>query len=291
MRLAHLILAHKNPGQVERLIRALEHEQFDFYIHLDAQADLAGFARLQALPRVRFVQPRHLVRWGSYSIVEATLQGMREILGSGISYDFINLLSGQDYPIQPADAIYRFFASQPGRSFFSVEAQGSAWWQHAISRVEQYHTVYYKFRLQYALERLLNRLLPRRRFPLSYQLYGGPYGTWWTMDRACATYLVRFMDEHAHVRRFSRFTWGSDEFLLSTILMNSPLRHNVVNDSYRYIDWSGGGASPKLLTLADFPALQASDRLFARKFDVAHDAAILDMIDQQLLHLKPASSC
>jgi len=283
MRLAHLILAHKNSEQVARLIQALAHEQFDFYIHLDAKADFREFEHLAALPRVTFIQQRYLVRWGSYSIVEATVQGVREILASGISYDFINLLSGQDYPIKPANTIYRFFAQNPGRSFFAYEAQGSEWWQHAVKRVEQYHTVYYQFRLQYVLQNLLNKLLPKRQFPLPYALYGGAYGTWWTMSKECAEYLVAFLDQDPKLQRFSRFTWGADEFLITTILMNSPLKDTIVNDSYRYIDWSGGGANPKLLTVADAPALSSSDRLFARKFDTDQDVKILNIIDCSLI--------
>ena len=289
MRLAHLILAHKNSGQVARLIQALAHEQFDFYIHLDAKANYREFEHLAALPRVTFIRQRHLVRWGSYSIVEATVQGVREILASGIAYAFINLLSGQDYPIKPADTIYRFFAENSGRSFFAYEAQGSEWWQHATRRVEQYHTVYYQFRFQYVLESLLNKLLPKRRFPLSYALYGGTYGTWWTMSRECAQYLVDFLDQNPKVRRFSRCTWGADEFLITTILLNSPLKDTIVNDGYRYIDWSGGGANPKLLTMADAPALLNSDRLFARKFDTEQDANILDTIDEAMLKQKVKS--
>ena len=286
MRLAHLILVHKNSEQVARLIQALAHEQFDFYIHLDAKADFHEFEHLADLPRVMFIRQRHLVRWGSYSIVEATMQGVREILASGIAYDFINLLSGQDYPIKPAETIYRFFAQNAGRSFFAYEAQGSEWWQHATNRIEQYHTVYYQFRFQYVLESLLNTLLPKRRFPLPYVLYGGTYGTWWTMSNKCAHYLVDFLDQQPRLLRFSRFTWGSDEFLISTILLNSPLKDTIVNDSYRYIDWSGGGSNPKLLTVVDAPALSNSDRLFARKFDIDRDAAILDIIDRTLLERK-----
>jgi len=283
MRLAHLILAHKNSDQVARLIRALMHEQVDFYIHLDAKADFREFEHLTTLPRVTFIRQRHLVRWGSYSIVEATVQGVREILASGISYEFINLLSGQDYPIKPADSIYRFFAQHPGRSFFAYEAQDSEWWRHAIKRIEQYHMVYYQFRFQYALQWLLNKLLPKRRFPLPYALYGSAYGTWWTMSQECAEYLVAFLDKNPRLQRFSRFTWGADEFLIPTILMNSPLKDTLVNDNYRYIDWSGGGANPKVLTVADAPALSSSDRLFARKFDTDQDAGILDIIDRSML--------
>jgi hypothetical protein len=35
MKIAHLILAHKAPAQLERLMRALSHPQADIFIHLD----------------------------------------------------------------------------------------------------------------------------------------------------------------------------------------------------------------------------------------------------------------
>lgn len=288
MRIAHLLMVHKNADQVKRLIRALAHEHADCYIHLDAKADMREYAQLAALPGVTFIQKRHGVRWASYSFVEAIIQGVREILASGTAYDFINLLSGQDYPIQPAEAIHQFYAKHVGRSFLSYEPQGSAWWQHAGQRIERYHSIYFDFKFQYKLQSLANQLLPKRRFPFQYTLYGGPYGSWWTMAPDCAAYLVDFLDRHPALRRFSYFTWGADEFLFSTILLNSPLKDNIINDNHRYIDWSGGGANPKVLTVADAQALLGSGKLFARKFDTTQDAEILDLIDQSLSHSVPS---
>ncbi|MCC3155135.1 beta-1,6-N-acetylglucosaminyltransferase [Hymenobacter sp. BT770] len=283
MRIAHLITVHKNPAQVERLLRALAHEDFDFYLHLDKKVDAQEFAYLAKLPRVQFTRTRISVRWASYRFTEALLECTREILASGEPYDFINLLSGQDYPIKPVAAIHQFFAQHLNSSFLSFEHQDSRWWGHAISRVEQYHSTYYRFKGQYRLQFLLNKLLPKRKFPLPYPLYGGPDGSWWTLGADCARYLVEFMDAHPELRRFSRFTWGSDEFLPATILLNSPLKNQIVNDNYRYIDWSAGGATPKVLTLDDAPKLAHSHKLFARKFDAVQNPEILEVVDRVLL--------
>ncbi|SFQ51908.1 beta-1,6-N-acetylglucosaminyltransferase [Hymenobacter arizonensis] len=281
MRIAHLIMVHKNPDQVERLLKALAHEQFDFFIHLDAKIDPKDYAHLSALPRVHFIQKRQFVRWAAYSFVEAICQSIKEIQASG-TYEFINLLSGQDYPIKPAESIYQFFNQHVGCTFLSFEPRESDWWRHAITRVERYHSVYFDFKFQYKLQALANRLLPKRKFPLPYTLYGGPYGSWWTLSADSAKYLVDFIDSHAELRRFSLFTWGSDEFLVSTILMNSPLKDRIINDNYRYIDWSKGGANPKILTVNDASLLAHTYKLFARKFDTTQDAEILDVIDQSM---------
>lgn len=280
MRVAHIIVAHQNPGQVRRLVEALAHEQADVYIHLNKLVAMPDYAHLAALPRVRFVRKRRVVYWASYRFTEAILQSIREVLATGIAYDFINVLSGQDYPIKPTEIIHDFLAGQVGRSFLAYEPEGSAWWAHALARVEQYHTTNFRFRGQYWLQDIINKLLPKRRFPLPYTLYGGPNAAWWTMSSRCAAYLLAFLDEHPEVGNFSRFTWACDEFLIPTILLNSPLRDSITNDNYRYIDWSAGGAHPKLLTLADAARLRQAPQLFARKFDLAQDAAILDLLDQ-----------
>jgi hypothetical protein len=267
---------------VHRLIKALAHEHFDFYIHLDKRADMQEFAQLAGLPHVYFIQKRRWARWATYRFTEATLQGIREILATGTKYDFINLLSDQDYPVKSATSIHDFFAHYEGCSFLSFEPPGSKWWDQAKARVEQYHLNSFEFKCQYKLQNLLNSLLPKRQFPLPYTLYGGPCGTWWTITTDCAAYLVQFMDSHAALRRFSLFTWGSDEFLLTTILMNSPFKDRIVNNNYRYIDWSGGGLTPKTLTVEDADKLTHTHKLFARIFDANRDPEILNVIDQSL---------
>ena len=82
------------------------------------------------------------------------------------------------------------------------------------------------------------------------------------------------------MRRFVKYTWAPDEYLIPTLVMNSPLRETVVADNYRYIDWSQGGSNPKILTVQDFEGLTKSDKLIARKFDIKIDTRILDMLDE-----------
>ena len=81
------------------------------------------------------------------------------------------------------------------------------------------------------------------------------------------------------------FHWGPDEFLIPTIVMNSPFRDSIINDNFYYIDWSRGGSNPKTLTAEDFDKLMSSDKLMARKFDTQTDAKILDLLDHHQLKL------
>ncbi|QCR22499.1 beta-1,6-N-acetylglucosaminyltransferase [Pontibacter sp. SGAir0037] len=285
MRVAHLIMAHKEPAQVERLVKALLHDDADIYIHISTNSAIEPFEYLKLIDHVRLIQNRLDVRWGSYKFTKAIIESTREILQTGIAYDFINLISGQDYPIKPVDKIHKFLEAHIGRSFIYDEPEGSDWWSHAITRVEKYHTTNFEFKGQYRIQAFINWLLPKRKFPLPMELYGGSNSTWWTISIESAEYLVQFFDNHPELRRFAYFSWGSDEFLVATILMNSPYRDKMICHNYRYIDWSDGGAHPVILTTKDLAGIKASDCLFARKFDVQQDATILDRIDKEVLGL------
>ena len=96
MKLAHLILAHNNPLQLERLVKRISHKDADVYIHLDSKTDIAQFAHLGDLPNTFFTKKRIKVMLGEYSTLECALIGMEEILETGTTYSHVNLLSGND---------------------------------------------------------------------------------------------------------------------------------------------------------------------------------------------------
>lgn len=281
MKIAHLILAHKNPQQLARLLDALAHPDVHCYVHLDQKTDAAPFAYLRHRPGVFFTRTRLSVAWGGYSLTRVVLDCLGELLAHPARYECLNVLSAQDYPLQPAAHTQAFLEAHQGRSFMECESAGSVWWQANQQRVTRYYLTDFQFAGRYAVQRVLNAVLPARRFPLAGTLHGGPMGGWYTLSRAAAEFVVSFVAGHPRLRRFARLTWGSDEFLVPTILLNSPLASTIVaTDNLRYIDWSGGGASPKTFTRADWPALQASPKLWARKFDLDVDSTPLDLLDQ-----------
>jgi len=112
MRIAHIIMVHKSPDQLLRLINRLQHPNFDFYIHLDQKVDIEDFEGLRGLQQVYFVQNRVKCNWGGWSFTRAILGSMKEVLETNIKYDFLNLISGQDYPIYTSDEIYKFFSKK-----------------------------------------------------------------------------------------------------------------------------------------------------------------------------------
>jgi Core-2/I-Branching enzyme len=277
MKLAHIILTHANPMQVQRLVARLQHEDSDFFIHVDQKTDIAPFKAAITSPNVHFVENRQKVLWAGYSIVEATLAAFREIMACGKRYDYINLLSGQDYPIGSTARLHHYLAARPGCAFMhflSVEHE----WQEAIPRVTRYHMVNFQFKGRYVVEKVINAVLPTRKMPNALVAVGR--SQWFTLAPEFAQYILDFLDANPNVVRFFKWSWAPDEMIFQTVLFNSPLREKMVNDNLLYVDWSEKKASPKLLTIKDAIDITSSEKLFARKFDNRVDAEILDYLDK-----------
>jgi hypothetical protein len=286
MKIAHLILCHANPAQLQRLILRLVHPDAAFYIHMDLKADITPFLLLKEIPNVYFVRMREKVYWGGYSIVQATINGFAEIVASGIAYDYINLLSGQDYPLVPVADIHSFLGSSTRKAYMHTLSVLNEW-HEAIPRVTQYHLANMDFAGKYRTEQLLNKILPRRSMPFDMEAVGR--SQWFTIPLDCAAYIVAFLKQNPKVARFFKLTWAPDEIIFQTILHNSHFKNQMVNDNLRYIDWSAGGASPKLLTMEDKNKLMTSGKFFARKFS-AENSAILDYIDTAIAHQENAKA-
>lgn len=282
MRVAHIIIAHKNPLQLERLVRKMQHENFDFYIHIDKKVDMGEFLYLEQIPGVYFINERVVCNWGGHSTLKAMLNSLKEVLKKNTDYGFYNLLSAQDYPLKRNEELYRFLKEHQQNSFVFYEPEEeSDWWQMAKHRYEQYHLTDFNFFGKYFMQGVMNKILPLRKFPMSLKLYGGRKASWWTLNHECASYLSGFFDQKSKLDQFLKFCWGTDEFVIPTILLNSPLKDQIINDNLRYIYFPEGKANPRILELEDMSLMVNSNMFFARKFDMPMSAAVLDKIDEQ----------
>lgn len=283
MRIAHLIMAYKNPEQLERLIKRLDYCQFDIFIHLDKKIDARAFKYMANFNRVFFINNRIVCNWGGFSFVRAITNSIREILSNNEDYEYINLISAQDYPIKTNDYIYNYIKKNQGLSFLSYdESSKSDWWKHAVTRYELYHFTDINIKGRYLVQGILNRYMPKRRFPVDWVLYGSAVSSWWTITTDCAQYIVDYLDNNPKLMNFMKFTWAADEFLYASIIMNSPFRDKTINNNLRYIEWEEGKSNPRIFNLNDFKSLKRSEHLFARKFDTLIDISILDELDEYL---------
>lgn len=281
MRTAHLIITYTEPKQTERMILKMTHPDFDFFIHVDKKIDIKPYLYLGELQNVYFIQNRIDVRWAGFNTVKALFNGIREICHTGNNYNFINVLSGQDYPLKSANQLSSFFKKNTGKEFIAYRDILNDW-TSAQSRYKKFHLTNFRFNGQalfgqHSLERLINFLFKSRNIPYKYHPYGE--SMFWMLSPETALYVANKVENDKKLKCFFYYTWASDEFLFQTIIMNSEYKHKVINNNYRYIDWSEQKANPKILNVNDFEKLKYSSKLFARKFDVSEDEVILNMID------------
>lgn len=276
MRVAHLIITYTNPLQTERMIRSMRHPDFDFYIHVDKKVDITSHLYLANLPQVYLISNRTDVIWAGYNTIKATIRSVEEILASDKKYDYIHLMSGQDYPIKTADYIHNFFVEHNGHEFLEFEHFDN--WTEAYPRIRKYHLTNFRFPGRYQFQWLMNKLLPSRISPVQMEYFGS--SMFWALTPHCLRYVIDFLKNNQRLQRFMHFTWGADEFLFQTLVLNSSFKANVLNNNLLFLDRDKGAAHPNIITTTHFPALIQSDKLFARKFDQAKDASIMDMLDE-----------
>jgi hypothetical protein len=277
MKIAHLILTHKNPVQLERLLNALRHECFDFYIHVDKKVDIQPFLYLSQQPNVFFIKKRTRVAWGDFGTIQATINGFREILPLH-RHDYINVISGQDFPVRSAGFIHQYIADRKGQEFITCQSMDDPGW-NVGPRVRNYHLINWRLPGKFRLEKLVNKLLPARKFPLDYELVGR--ANWFTLSAAAAQYGLDFLQQHPAVTRYFKYCWGADEFIFSTILYNSPGFMASIVDNLVYVDWSGPKSGhPRILDSQDLEKLRATDKLFARKLDMASQPELFRLLEE-----------
>jgi hypothetical protein len=278
MKIAHLILTYTDPLQTERMIRHMYHPEFDFYIHVDKKFDASSHHFLTKIPGVYLIQNTTDVIWGGYDTVKAILRSSEEILASGRKYDYIHLMSGQDYPIKNAHAIHNFFLQQAGKQFLRYE-HFNEWDGEGYERIRKYHLTNFHFPGKYIVQNLLNKFLPERKLP-KMEFYG--YSMFWALTPDCIKYVIDFLNTNHSFRRFMKISWGSDEFIFQTIILNSPFSKQVVNNNLLYYERPYRSPHPNILTYKEFDNVVQSNQLFARKLSLAKDAILFDMLDEYI---------
>ena len=108
MKHAVLVGAHGDFRILKLTMRILDHENIDFFIHVDAKSQLSEneFVGICAKSRVIII-PRIKVYWGDYSQIQMEMNLLKASVDSG--YDYYHLISGADLPIKTASEFLEFF--------------------------------------------------------------------------------------------------------------------------------------------------------------------------------------
>ncbi len=281
---AFLIIAHDQFELLKILIKMLDDERNDIFIHIDSKVkdfDFNEFLKLPQFSRIYFTD-RISVTWGDFSQVKAELILLSKAVeneNDENSYSYFHLLSGADLPIKTNDEIHKFFDENAGKEFihFSSNEPSSS----AQSRIRYYHifrkkrNLFYKILAQIALK--VQKALGVNRLKKNHLIV--QKGTnWFSITHDFANYVVSKRNE---IEKIFRYSYCCDEVFLQTMLVNSDFKNSLYmpdcnNDQLacaRYIDWDRG--NPYILRTVDFEDLISSPAMFARKFSMETDKEIV----------------
>jgi hypothetical protein len=264
---AYLVLSYTHPELVRRLVARLRPGGVVAVHHDDRRCALGEVDGALRVP------PRP-IEWGHGSQLEAVLRAVAWVR-SQLDFEWLTLLSGQDYPLRPVAHIAEDLAAARGRV--------DAFLQHAPVGASGEFALRYRHRWRPAGARraaVAARLgLPVRRLP-SGTFVGLPsrvdgplwHGSdWFTLSRGAVDVLLAADADHF------LHTIVPTEGFAHTVLARAGLR--LADDNRRFAAFTPGSANPRVIGLEDLDAAFASGGDFARKFE---DVAVLDELDRRV---------
>ncbi len=284
---AYLIMAHNQFEILEKIIKLLDDEKNDFYIHIDKKVKHFNFNKVKDLAtksNIFFVK-RIDVKWGHFSQIECEILLLKSAIER--NYSYYHLISGVDMPIKSKERIYDFFEKNIGKEFIHFENKEKI--ENNINRYSIYQFFPYYKRSKFhpilgpfvRFTRKIQKVLKMNRVK-NEKLIFKKGAQWFSITNDLANYIL---SKENWIRKIFKFSYCCDEIFLQTLVFNSKFKKNVYNQKLennhidsikRYIDWERGG--PYIFREKDFDDLIKSEALFARKFDINIDKKIVNKI-------------
>ncbi len=301
----YLILAHKNPQQLARMIKTLDDGNSKFFIHLDAKTPIEPFTAQLEDEHIVFIPERERCVWGDFSIVLATIHLM-EAAAKAQSKGFFILMSGQDYPIKPIGELDAFLEENAQCDFIDYLPLEQKWKPKMVKdKLAHYHilhsetrgdsncyapfsrsslfqkgrTLWHLLKGRLSLENFKKlRQLPRRESPFAQQYAGSQF---WAFSENTFYDVLTYIQKHREeLELYYQYTSSPDEVYFHSILLNlkEEGRKIILKNQLTYVNYF---RKNNVFLTEDFEKLtSAEEQFFARKFDMEIDAIILDRLDK-----------
>ncbi|WP_416409487.1 beta-1,6-N-acetylglucosaminyltransferase [Agrobacterium rosae] len=273
--IGYLILVHRFPEQFKRLFKAIYDPANSYVVHVDKNSGFALDAEIRDFLRPYTnaeVMEGRAALWGGYSLVDAELRGMEHLLAMDRNWSHFINLSGQDFPLKTQGQIKAYLRKKPNCEYIKAQDQQKCR-PDTMRRIGEF-----------VIEKgdRIEQTSTMRAFLADVTPYIG--NQWMITSRK----FCSFVCNDARVERYKDFyrnTFIADEGFFQTVMMNTSVHGEVINDDLRMIDWVPDGdikLRPRTYLRQDAAALKESPNLFARKFDQSVDYDILTILERHL---------
>lgn len=267
MKHAWLIIAHNEFGILQRLVSLLDDARCDFFIHFDRK--VSQIPEIQAESGRLFVlEHRVNVRWGTFSQIETELALLAAAAGQG-NYDYCHIISGTTLPLRSFDELDAYFVQAGGKAVMTGLCQDEPYQE--MLKIHRYNLFMKDYASPSGLRRKGSQFLwkasvaAQRVLGIRTNREGAFYkaSNWLSLPEEAVRYLLA---RRPLIEKKYRYSFCGDEFFVPSELMESPdWRQRIVNDE-KYLKHDIGRANAGVFHLSDYPDLQRTAYLFARKF-------------------------
>lgn len=286
---AYLIMAHNQFELLEKLVRCLDSDRADIFIHLDKKASYDQNRLMNHIKESSlFFTERIQVTWGGYSQIAVELLLLEKATSVG-KYDYYHLITGVDFPLKSQKEILSFFDQHSDLEFISCTECS----EKDLKRVKKFY-----FFQDLLGEKVTGRIARKITVFVQKLMHiqrsnsvksWGIGSAYFDITDDFARYIV---NNKSVIRGKFKFTRCADEMFLQTMFLNSPFaktkclyksedeKHKYIQKKYldvvRAIDWTRG--NPFVYGIEDLDMLLNSKCLFARKFDYSKSPEIVNKL-------------
>lgn len=282
---AYLIMAHNQFDLLCKLIRELDYELNDIYIHIDKKAGEIDEEKFRTCVKKSklFFTDRISVTWGGESQIECEMLLFR--MAASRKYQYYHILSGVDFPIKTQKEIHEFFDANDGKEFIEYWNRNQ---NEYLYRIKYYYFLQEKIgtytydaktlmlRIKSKLSLFKQRLMGVDRLKgIKSEIKIGP--NWVSITDQMVRYLL---EKEPVIDKMFKQGIAADELFVQTLCWNSEFKANIFQGGpSRLIDWTRG--KPYVWAEEDFDEIKNSKCLFVRK--ISNKNHLADMISEQLL--------
>ncbi len=267
MTLGVVMLCHTALERAAQLARHWAEHGCPVVLHVDARTPEAQVDRLHAalkdLPDIRFI-PRLPCEWGTFGMVQATLDASTRMLADFPQVTHVLLASGSCLPIKPVRALQDHLAAHPTTDFIESVTTADVGWTIGGLNEERF-TLRFPFnwkrqrRLFDGYVNLQRALGFRRELPQGLTPHLG--SQWWCLTRPTLQAILTHPDR-PRLDRYFRRVWIPDESYFQSLVRQVSTRIESRSLTLSKFDYQG---RPYIFYDDHLHLLRQADAFVARK--------------------------
>lgn len=309
MKIACLILAHKNVQQLKRLCDVLSRNGLFVFIHIDkkwklTEEDISIITNLDR--KCHVIDTRISTFLDHRSLVDATLALVREAHDK-IHPAYYILMSAQDYPIKPINDLKELLTKNYPKPYIDCTPYDESNWLYYKFRwsILSYYIENIKHHCKYIfIRRVISRIfrdMENYLIPASLktsnwlikhgvQLYGG--SAWWCLPDKAIDDILYDIETNTKLFEFYQKTYTPEETFFQTFVMRSSVANMVdlnaketrSQNCLTYANFETPTKKfvghPHIISDEDWVWIRQKPEYIARKFDTRLYPVVFDLIDR-----------